>query len=88
MRKPPTNIEKNGKADTDTDSEGESAGETGNESEDDGEDAAPAAYSFAFDTAATRLHSPQVAHTPVPSSRQTSPQATHGLLHIPQARAR
>ena len=68
--KPPTNIEKDDKADTDTDSEGESSGgeedkagtdggepadgdadKTGGESGGDGEEVAPAAYSFAFDTA-------------------------------------
>ena len=55
--KPPTNIEKDEKADTDTDSEGESsggnAGETGGES--GGESVNPPPYSFAFDTASHKI---------------------------------
>ena len=55
--KPPTNIEKDDKADTDTDSEGESsggnAGETGGES--GGESVTPPPYSFAFDTASHKI---------------------------------
>ena len=57
--KPPTNIEKDDKADTDTDAKGDSgsgsAAKTGDESGDDGEEAAPAAYSFAFDEASYKV---------------------------------
>ena len=60
--KPPTNIEKDEKADTDTDSEGESSGGNAGEMDADGaksgeggEEAPSPAHSFAFDTASHKV---------------------------------